>query len=156
MKYSALSEINFPNDEAILMTIIVAFLLNAAIGLIRESMTVDRLDEVAKSVRELNAKLEEVDDESEEDLFEPPTFRFFKSGEFAHYFEDPDENFILILPDDILRGTEIIQANMGRVTRSNPNGNPVIAYIDSEGLYKTYFLPEYSGRSFCDFINRHI
>lgn len=158
MDYSNISEMNFTRDETLILAVIAAFMMNAAVNLFRESMAETKIREVAEEVRELNYKLEgsesdsDCDTDSEPDLFQPFTFEF-ACGAYAHYFEDPDGDFILVLPEDILRGDSIIEATMGHVTRSNPHGSPIITYIDFNGSRETYVLPDYAGRRFCAFIN---
>jgi hypothetical protein len=159
MNYFDIPEINFERNETLILTLIAAFILNAAVNMFRESATANKLGEVADGVRELNFKLEDNDSDydSEWDSEPEQLFTFeFASGGYAHYFEDPDADFVLVLPEDTLRGDTIIEATMGHVTRSNPHGSPIITYIDFEGSRQTYLLPEYAGRRFCDFINSHL
>jgi hypothetical protein len=156
MNYFDIPEMNFERNDAFILTLIAAFILNAAVNMFRESATANKLDEVADEVRQLNFKLEDNDSDydSESDIEPEQLFTFqFASGGYAHYFGDPDGDFVLVLPEDTLRGGTIIEATVGHVTRSNIHGSPIITYIDFHGSRRTYVLPEYAGRRFCDFIN---
>lgn len=147
---------SFYHDETLAITLIVAFILNGIAILFIESIAANRLDDVVEEVRELRNKMvETIDEDSDVELFEPPTFEF-TNGSYSHYFEDPDGDFVLVLPEDTLHGDSIIEATMGHVTRSNPNGSPILAYVGYDGSRKTYILPEYAGRRFCNFINSQI
>ena len=165
MDYSNIPDMMFSRDETLVLALIAAFMMNAAVNLFRESVTANKLGLVAEEVRELNYKLEgcesdtesdtESEAESEPEFYQPFTFEF-ACGSYAHYFEDPDYDFVLVLPEDTLRGDSIIEASIGHVTRSNPHGSPIITYIDFDGCRATYVLPEYAGRRFCEFINSHV
>jgi hypothetical protein len=158
MNFTNIPAITFYHDETLVATLIVAFILNGIAILYIESIAATRLDDVVAEVRELNLKIENKDSDSDSDYEtdseteQPYTFEFAAGG-YAHYFEDPDLDFILVLPDDTLRGDTIIEATMGHVTRSNPHGSPIITYLDFDGSRQTYVLPQYAGRKFCEFIN---
>lgn len=148
------------HDETLIIVFVVIMIMNLGIGRCIEAMTSRQIDKIVEKIRDIDAKLDakDSDDESSEyevEEFEPATFEF-TNGLYAHYFEDPDSQFVVVLPDYTLRGESIIEASIGHVTRSNPNGNPIITYIDSYGERETYVLPDYAGRGFCEFINRKI
>jgi hypothetical protein len=155
------------HEQALMMAIIIVMITTLAIGLYNETLTSAQIDKIVEKIHEIKEKMEaereesdeeqEEDEEEEEDEyevenFEPATFEF-ANGLYAHYFEDPDSHFVLVLPEETIRGESIIEASLGHVTRSNPKGNPIISYIDSDGGHETYVLPDYSGNRFCEFIN---
>jgi hypothetical protein len=154
------------HEQALMMAIIIVMITTLAIGLYNETLTSAQIDNIVEKIREIKEKIEaereeseeedeeeeEEEDEYEVEQFEPATFEF-ANGLYAHYFEDPDSHFVLVLPEETIRGESIIEASLGHVTRSNPKGNPIISYIDSDGGHETYVLPDYSGNRFCEFIN---
>lgn len=153
MNFTNIPAISFYHDETIVASLIVAFILNGIAILFIESIAANRLDSVVDEVRELRSKMDEINDgDSDIKMFEPATFQF-ADGTYSHYFEDPDGDFVLVLPEVTLHGDSIIEATMGHVTRSNPDGNPILAYLDYDGCRQTHVLPEYAGRRFCNFIN---
>lgn len=151
------------HEQALMMAIIIVMITTLAIGLYNETLTSAQIDKIVEKIHEIKEKMEaereeeedeeeEEEDEYEVEQFEPATFEF-ANGLYAHYFEDPDSHFVLVLPEETIRGESIIEASLGHVTRSNPKGNPIISYIDSDGGHETYVLPDYSGNRFCEFIN---
>lgn len=151
-------------EDNLLLAFAGIIVMNLAVCLCIDAMTSSQIDKIVEKIREIREKIEsenddesedESDDEYEVEQFEPATFEF-ANGLYAHYFEDPDSDFVLVLPDETIRGESIIEASVGHVTRSNPKGNPIISYIDSEGGHETYVLPEYAGIRFCEFINNKL
>jgi len=162
MNNQIIPTMNVTHEETLIMAIIVIMIMNVAIGLCNEAMTSAQIDKIVEKIREIREKIEtqdESEDESEDEYeveqFDPATFEF-ANGLYAHYFEDPDSHFVLVLPEETIRGESIIEASVGHVTRSNPKGNPIISYIDSEGGHETYVLPDYAGIRFCEFINNKL
>lgn len=143
------------------------FIILAGISAVYVSYRDSRnLQQIRVAIDELNRKIEEYEDEDEDESdsdsesdtdSEPEPCRFFTfefvNGSYAHYFEDPNGAFTLVLPEDTVRGDVVIEATVGHVTRANPHGSPIITYIDIYGSGQTYVLPEYAGRKFCAFIN---